>query len=512
MRTGRHTRTLAWALGLGGAIACAVTAALTTAAGLWSAELLLYPTFIAFGLLGALVASRQPANGIGWLMCVASFSAVLLFLPLDYGYTAQVTEHGAWPLGGIALWIGGWGWIPLFGLFLPMLTVRFPDGRIPSRWRVVDRLALAGTVAAMGVALEPRDVMVRLLLVPPERFGQVAPLIDSPLASAVPKALPLVFVFAGLGLILLAYAASVVAAIDRFRHSRGEERLQLTWFAYSGVLIALASIYGSVTTIAGGSEPAIGQVALHAAFFALPFAIAIAILRYRLYDIDLIINRTLVYGGLTAIVAALYAAVVTLGNRLFISASGQRSDAAYFVTAFVVVVAAYPLKDWLQRQVDRRIAHRSPSAVLGEFNADVEAVVSVLDVQRVACRLLDEAVSAFDPRGAALYLDARNPESPLCSRGRPDAATALEVHLRHEGRELGRLVLGSRRGDLAYTRADRDALQRSADLVGMAMALDVRVGYVPGGSGSAGRSVAEHRTENHLGSRRHRGQQQPVED
>jgi hypothetical protein len=497
-------KTLAWALGLGGAIVCTIAVALTAAAGLWSAELLLYPTFIAFGVLGALVASRQPANSIGWLMCCASLLAVLLFVPLDYGYAAQVTHHGAWPLGGIALWFAGWGWIPLFGLFLPAVTVRFPDGLVPPRWRVVDWLALAGTVAAMGgVALAPRDVVVRALLLPQGRLGEVAPVIDSPLASAVPEALPLVLIFAGLGLILLAYVASVVAAIERFRHARGDERLQLTWFAYAGVLIAVASIYGSVTTIAGGPAPVIGEVALHAAFFALPFAIAIAILRYRLYDIALIINRTLVYGGLTAIVAAFYAAVVALGNRFFISASGQKSDAAYFVVAFVVVVSAYPFKDWLQRQVDRRVPHRSPSAIIGEFSAEVEAVVSILDVKRVACRLLDQAVSAFDATGAALYLDG-NVDSPAYSQGRADGAGALEVDLRHDGRQLGRLVLGGRRGDLAYTRADREALQRSADLVGEALALVVRLGESV--SDSAGGSGAKEGETQHR-SRRHPDQQ-----
>lgn len=498
-------KTLAWALGLGGAAACAIAAALTVAAGLSSAELLLYPTLIAFGLLGALVAARQPQNGIGWLMCFASVLGLLLFLPLDYGYTALVIQRGAWPLGGIALWFAGWGWIPIFGLFLPMITVRFPDGRVPARWRLVDWLAVTGVVLAMGVALAPGDVVVRLLLIPPERIGQVAPLIDSPLAKAVPNAVPLVLGFAGLGLILLAYVASVVAAIDRFRHARGDERLQLTWFAYSGVLIALASLYGSLTTISGGSEPLAGQVAQHAAFFALPFAIAVAVLRYRLYDIELIINRTVVYGSLTAIVAALYAAVVTIGNRLFISASGQKSDAAYFVVAFVVVVTAYPIKDWLQHQVDRRIAHRSPSAVLGEFSAEVEAVVSVLDVDDVACRLLDEAVTAFGARSAALYLDG-NPDTPAYVQGPTDGAAALEVHLRYQDRQLGRLVLGGRRGDLAYTRADRNALQRSADLVGKALALTARHGY----GAPAGESARQPAIER--SSRRRRGDQTPSDD
>lgn len=474
----RRARILAWTLGLGGAVACTVTAGLTAAAGLWSAELLLYPTFVAFGLLGALVASRQPANSIGWLMCVASLGAVLLFLPLDYGYAAQSTHRGAWPVGGLALWVAGWAWIPLVGLFLPMITVRFPDGQIASRWRAVDWSAVAGSIAAVGVALAPPDLVVRFLLLPRGWLGRVAPLIDSPLAASVPPALPVVLIFAGLASILLAYLVALASVIDRFRHAKGDESVQLKWFAYSGVLIALTLLYGSFTSITGLAQSDLAQVAIHATFFALPFAIAIAILRYHLYDIDLIINRTLVYGSLTAILGAVYAAVVTLLNRLFISISGARSDAAYVVTAFVVVIASSPIKDWLQHQVDRRIPHRSPSSMLEEFRADVESVVSVIDVHRVARRLLDEAVKAFDARGAALYLDSGG-ESPLYSRGRFNGDSALEIPLRHDGRPLGRLVLGSRRGDIAYTPGDREALQRSADSVGEALALAVHLGHGP---------------------------------
>ena len=99
-------RTLAWALGLGGAIACALLVGWTVALGLFSPHALTYLTFIAAGLLGALIASREPRNGVGWLMCAASMAAILLYLPLDYGSTALVVEHGSWPLGGVALWLG----------------------------------------------------------------------------------------------------------------------------------------------------------------------------------------------------------------------------------------------------------------------------------------------------------------------------------------------------------------------------------------------------------------------
>lgn len=107
------------------------------------------------------------------------------------------------------------------------------------------------------------------------------------------------------------------------------------------------------------------------------------------------------------------------------------------------------MKDWLQRQVDRRIAHRSPSAVLDEFRADVDAVVSVIDVHNIARRLMDDAVSASDARGAAIYLHPGN-ETPLYSRGRTNGEAGVEVALRYKDQHLRRLVLGSRRGDITY--------------------------------------------------------------
>jgi len=148
------------------------------------------------------------------------------------------------------------------------------------------------------------------------------------------------------------------------------------------------------------------------------------------------------------------------------------------VTAFVVVFASSPLKEWLQRQVDRRVAHRSPAAMLDDFRADVDAVVSVIDVHRVVRRLLDEAVTAFDARGAALYLEADG-VGPLYSRGRFSGDAALEIELRHDGWPVGRLVMASRRGEIAYTHGDRDALQRSADSVGEALALAAHLGHWP---------------------------------
>ncbi len=477
----RKARALAWALGLTGAPACAFTLGLTVALGLFSLQALVLLIFIMTALLGALVASRKPDNSVGWLMCASSLAATLLFLPMDYGYIALVVERGSWPLGGIALWLNAWDWAPLLGMFLPLLAVRFPDGKVTSQWRIVDWLATAGTAALIvSVALASADVLRRFLpLSQTQAAGLLLPLVQNPLGTSLPAGLLGQVRIVGLAVIVLGYVSSAASLVARFRRARGDERLQLKWVAYSGVLIAVAAVYAAVAWIFLGWAPGDALLPLDFAVFSLPLAIGIAILRYRLYDIDLIINRTLVYGGMTAILAAAYTAGVQLFQRLFVSESGQKSDAAYVLTAFVVVVGFSPLKDWLQHQVDRRLGGSNPTRALDQFSSRVDAVVSVLDVDRIACGLLDEAVSAFNVRGGALYLQSGTSASPTYSLGDLNGEGVIEVALRHEGRQFGRLVLGSRRGGVAYTVQDRDALQRSADSVGEALALAEHLGLRP---------------------------------
>jgi hypothetical protein len=143
------------------------------------------------------------------------------------------------------------------------------------------------------------------------------------------------------------------------------------------------------------------------------------------------------------------------------------------------VIAFNPIKDALQIYVDRRLGHAKAAAALDQFSAEVDAVVSVMDLRRVACRLVDQAVAAFDARGAALYFEPFDGGEPLYCRGQLNGDPRIEVPLRHEGAQLGRLVLGARRGGAAYTRHDHDALQRSADSVGEALDLATQLGHRP---------------------------------
>lgn len=469
-------RSLAWALGLIGAAACVFGAGFHVALGLADqpVTLVLGCLFgVLMGILGALVAAREPRNSIGWLMCLASVSTALFTLPTDYAYDALVLRHGALPFGKPMLWFGSWAAIPLFGLILPFILARFPDGRVRPRWRFADWVAIAGTVAfGSSVALSSGS----LPLASPRVLTLLTPYANNGIGAGIPNDVDPYLWMGGLSTTILAYVLSAGALASRFRSANHEQGIKLKWFAYAGTLNAVAVVYSGIAWYRSGDL--LGALTpFEVTVVTLPVAIGIAILRYRLFDIDLIINRTLVYLGLTAVLGALYTALITFFNRLFISVSGQKSDAAYVLTAFAVVVAFSPVKDALQRRVDRRLGGATASAALDRFSADVEAVVSVLDVRRVACRLVDQAVIAFNADGAELYLHPS--DGPLYCHGHVNGGASIEVQLRHEGQRLGRLVVGRRRGDIAYSKHDREALQRSADTVGEALALAAHFGHQP---------------------------------
>ena len=469
-------RTLAWTLGAVGAAACVVAAGIQVALGLADIPITLVAGSlfgVLMGLLGALVAARDSRNSIGWLMCLASVSTALVTLPTDYAYDALVLQHGHLPLGKPVLWFAGWASIPLFGLILPFILTRFPDGKVQPRWRFVDGVAIAGTVAfACSVALGASS----LPLAPARLLTSLMPYANNAIGVVLPNVVEVYMWMSGLGIIILAYVLSAWELVARFRTAGHEESIKLKWFAYAGTLNALAVVYSGIAWYRTGDLLS-ALIPFEVTLVSLPIAIGIAILRYRLFDIDLIINRTLVYGTLSAVLAAAYTSGITLFQRLYVASTGQKSDAVYVLTAFGLVVVFSPLKDWLQHTVDRQIGHRSPAVVLDELRTSIDSVVSVMDVQRIACRLVDQAIFAFDAYGAEIYLHSS--DGPLYCRGQVNGTASIEVQLHHAGEGLGRLVIGRRRGDVGYSRHDREALQRSADSVGEALALAARLGHQP---------------------------------
>jgi hypothetical protein len=202
---------------------------------------------------------------------------------------------------------------------------------------------------------------------------------------------------------------------------------------------------------------------------AIPVTLTIAILRHRLYNIDVIINRALVYGALTAILAGLYTASISLFQRVFQAATGQKSDAAIVLTTLVLASAFTPIRTRLQTVVDQRFKdvhdarHR-----LDALAEEVRQGLWVVSPVQASRRLLDDALAAFDAEGGAVYLFGRGRERLALRSGIWNGQPALAVPLADGRKEYGRIALGRRKNDAGYTPEDASLLARTAETVASA--------------------------------------------
>ena len=309
---------------------------------------------LTFAAVGVLVAWRQPRNAIAWVFLSAGVGAGLG--AVSGAYADYWIESGSGPeaLGKAAAIYGDNSWVPFILLPLTFLLLLFPDGRLLSRrWRPVAWTA--------GVGIAATFVSGLLKPGPTEDHPQVSNLLG---VDAV-----WVDVLAGLGalLVLIGLVGSVAALIIRFRRARGAERQQMKWLAYAGAVaggtlpLALA-IYDTTEAVANS--------AIMLTVLGIPVATGVAIVRHRLYDIDVVINRTLVYGALTAILAAAYLGCVLLLQLLL---NGVTGDSSLAVAGSTLAVATLfrPARGRIQEIVDRRFYRRKYDAqrTLEEFAA-----------------------------------------------------------------------------------------------------------------------------------------------
>jgi hypothetical protein len=265
-------------------------------------QAMLFVGFSAFMVVGALVVAHRPGNAIGWIFSAIALLAFTGQLASEYTIYAYVTHPGPLPGRILAAWYGSWVWYLVVALALMVTPLLFPTGRLLSpRWRPVAWLtgAVAAAVMLLG-ALQPNLIVGEGGEVIANPIGISG--VESPEESTVGPSL--------LALSVVLIAVAFVSLVIRFRRSRGEERQQLKWFTYAGALLPLALL--------GDLLPApVGDFVFGAVIVFLPVAAGIAILRYRLYDIDRLINRTLVYGLLTALLAGVYAGAVLVLGQVF---------------------------------------------------------------------------------------------------------------------------------------------------------------------------------------------------
>lgn len=461
------TSVLAWTL----ALAAVALLAQALAYLFWYGHLVLVNLVlvsqIVCALVGALIASHHPRNAVAWLLISFALATGITVLPFEYGYSVA-TSHSSLPYASLALWFSNWAQLLPFGLAFAMIALRFPDGRVPHRWRFVDWLAVAGTAGfVVAIALTPGPIL---------KTGGME--IDNPFGLSSVRGPVAVMFSAGLGLIGAAVVCAVASLLARYRRADHEQRLQLKWIVLASGIAMAALVFAAVAEIAFHASLNATLTPFAVTLNLVPLTIGVAILRHRLFDIDLIISRTLVYAMLTAILGGVYVGGIELIQRLFIFYTGEKSDSAIVVTAFVVAGAFTPVQKWSEKVVERRLGGRDPADRLDVFTASVEGVVRVIDPHRVARRLVEESVGVFEAVGGALYLDSYGQAQPFHAHGSLDGQCAVEVAVRHAERSLGRLMLGHRRGGATYSARDRKALQRSADAVGQALGVGAELGLV----------------------------------
>jgi hypothetical protein len=367
-------------------------------------ELLGQLVFVLFGWFGALIVSRRPSHPIGWLLCAFGLANGLAAFASEYAIYGLVSTPGAAPGAAALAWVTSW----LFAVNLALLTtllLLFPSGRPPSpRWRWVLWLASVGNglIVIGALALWPLRGAALLQTNGPAEPGSVLAELGN------------VGFLAALAALLVAGASLVV----RFRRARGVERQQLKWLLYA---VAIAVLGTPLLSLAPSRTPELVVDLASALLIALiPVTVGLAILKYRLYDIDRLINRTLVYGLLTALLASVYALVVLVLGQLFGGLGTNLPNWAVAAATLAVAALFRPARRRIQQGVDRRFNRRKYDAAktIEAFSARLR---DQIDLNTLASELLAVVDQTMQPTRDSLWLrpSASGSSSTARSEARP---------------------------------------------------------------------------------------------
>jgi hypothetical protein len=344
-------------------------------------------------VLGALVVSRQPTNPIGWIFTGAGLAVSLQFVA-DMYVTLSLRDHVSLPGATYAAWWENLTQGPvIFGLFATLFLL-FPNGRVVSaRWRpILWLVGLATGVTAVAYGLKPGPLSTIQYSVQ-NPFGVSLGAVDAALTL-------------GFAAVLAGMLLSAVSLVVRFRRSRGEERQQLKWVVWAGALAAMLLATGPFFWFGPIPVP-LSNILWNGAFFLaiilIPVSIGVAMLRYRLYDVDLLINRTLVYGSLTVSLGAVYLAGVVALQALARAITGQSSDIAVAVVTLTVAALFSPWRRRLQTLIDRRFYRRKYDAArtLATFSSRLRDEV---DLDALSRELVSVLVETVQPADLAIWL------------------------------------------------------------------------------------------------------------
>jgi hypothetical protein len=356
---------------------------------------------LAFSTVGALVASRQLKNPIGWLMQgIGILYATELFTG-NYGVYTLDTDPGSLPGGLLAAWLTSWVWIAGGSLVL-FVFLFFPDGRLPSpRWRPAAWLVLVGATLAVA----------------PFAFGP-GPLEGSSGGSrivnpvGVEGSARLLDLFERASFVLLAPVSVtlILTFVVRFRRAQGDERQQIKWVAYGVALFTLAIVVVSIWPSLDRSV--VGSVLFLVGFLAIPSAMALAMLRYRLYDIDVVINRTLVYGALSVTLALVYFGSIALLQGIWIALTGQSSQLAVVASTLLIAALFNPIRRRIQIFIDR-LFYRSKYDAAKTLESYSHRLREEVDLENLAGELVAVVEQTIQPAHVSLWLRDREERTTM---------------------------------------------------------------------------------------------------
>lgn len=394
---------------------------------------------LAFATVGTLIVSTQPGNTIGWLFIATTMAFAIWGLSTQYALFSLGTSPGTLPGGRIAAWIGFWTIAPMISVFVPIFLL-FPDGRVPSRrWRpVLWVLVAAITIQTLAFAVKPGLIGV----------GNESRNVDfiNPFGIHLKSAIGFITAAAGITTFVVMFLAAA-ALIVRFRRAGSEVRQQIKWILFVGLAFIVEFVIGNLAVgFVGEKGPAANLVGnLSFTIYAttlivgLPVAVGFAILKYKLYSLDIIVRKTVVLGLLAVFITIVYAGIVGVVGAM-IGSTG--STTASFVAAAVLAVLFQPARDRARKVADRLVYGKraTPYEVLAEFSGTVGEAYGADDVLPKMAEVLAAGTGAASAtiwlrigsnmRAEAVWPSDVAPPSVL-------SADATEVH--HQGELLGAL-------------------------------------------------------------------------
>ncbi len=419
----------------------------TQISGDWAGDLVLFTAIVPAPLVAGLLISLRSDNLIGYLLLGHAFMLALIGLTGPYAQYGLIDEPGSLPGAQWVALVGEAGWPALYAGLVAIVMV-FPDGRLPSPgWRPV---AIGAAVSFAGLVLA--------LAFAPGPLAEPFAAVERPVPT-----LPAEWIIAPfwLGTLASLFAAAWAARV-RLHRAVGRERRQLLWLAYGALSIPATLVVCALDYALTGDTTWLTAAAVMAMELAIPIAIGIAILRYRLFDIELVLSRTLVYGILTACVVAVYVAVVG-GLSTLVDARG----ALGLVATGIVAIGFQPLRLRVQAWVDRRVYgdRNDPYAALSRLGDRLQATLAP---EAVTQSIVETIAEALRVPYVALEFERDGRFELIASQGSARGGTGEEIPLAYQGRAIGRLTVRPPAGR-ELSAADRRLLADLASHAGVAL-------------------------------------------